>query len=124
LFRWTDTAVAKLRVLAARGLKSAEIGDILGCSHDTVIRKCGVEGVPLGPRIKLRPKPLGLELLPMTERIGVGRAVAALRANDCRWPIGSPGEPDFHFCSQPKINMQFPYCKKHQDVAAGNKVLK
>ncbi|WP_380876435.1 hypothetical protein ACFB49_08690 [Sphingomonas sp. DBB INV C78] len=34
----------------------------------------------------------------------------------CKWPIGHPGEPDFHFCGQP-INPGFPYCLNHCSVA-------
>lgn len=30
----------------------------------------------------------------------------------CKWPIGHPGEPDFHFCGD-KVNPGFPYCVAH-----------
>ena len=30
----------------------------------------------------------------------------------CKWPIGHPGEPDFHFCGE-KVNPGFPYCVGH-----------
>lgn len=30
----------------------------------------------------------------------------------CKWPIGHPGEPDFHFCGE-KVNPGFPYCVAH-----------
>jgi len=30
----------------------------------------------------------------------------------CRWPMGHPGEPDFHFCGE-KVNPGFPYCVDH-----------
>lgn len=30
----------------------------------------------------------------------------------CRWPMGHPGEPDFHFCGEP-VNPGFPYCVEH-----------
>jgi len=37
-----------------------------------------------------------------------------LELNDrvCRWPMGHPGEPDFHFCGV-KVNPGFPYCVEH-----------
>jgi GcrA cell cycle regulator len=37
-----------------------------------------------------------------------------LELNDriCRWPMGHPGEPDFHFCGE-KVNPGFPYCVDH-----------
>ena len=34
----------------------------------------------------------------------------------CKWPIGHPGEPDFHFCGSP-ANPGFPYCVQHCGVA-------
>ncbi|WP_414903234.1 GcrA family cell cycle regulator [Sphingomonas flavalba] len=30
----------------------------------------------------------------------------------CKWPLGHPGEPDFHFCGGP-VNPGFPYCVEH-----------
>ncbi len=30
----------------------------------------------------------------------------------CKWPMGHPGEPDFHFCGD-KVNPGFPYCVEH-----------
>lgn len=30
----------------------------------------------------------------------------------CKWPLGHPGEPDFHFCGD-KVNPGFPYCVEH-----------
>jgi GcrA cell cycle regulator len=34
----------------------------------------------------------------------------------CKWPVGHPGEPDFHFCGAPS-NPGFPYCVQHCGVA-------
>ena len=34
----------------------------------------------------------------------------------CKWPIGHPGEPDFHFCGK-QSNPGFPYCVEHCGVA-------
>ncbi len=34
----------------------------------------------------------------------------------CKWPVGHPGEPDFHFCGKPS-NPGFPYCVEHCGVA-------
>ena len=30
----------------------------------------------------------------------------------CKWPLGHPGEPDFHFCGE-KVNPGFPSCVEH-----------
>src|SRR3569623_2608293 len=34
----------------------------------------------------------------------------------CKWPMGHPGEPDFHFCGQ-AANPGYPYCVQHCGVA-------
>jgi GcrA cell cycle regulator len=34
----------------------------------------------------------------------------------CKWPIGHPDDPDFHFCGRP-ANPGFPYCNDHCLVA-------
>lgn len=36
--------------------------------------------------------------------------------SECCWPIGNPGEKDFHFCKQPVVPGK-PYCLKHVQVA-------
>jgi GcrA cell cycle regulator len=47
-----------------------------------------------------------------------GGKVTLLDLNDriCKWPIGHPDEPDFHFCGKP-VNPGFPYCSDHCLVA-------
>jgi len=44
--------------------------------------------------------------------------VTLLDLNDriCKWPIGHPDEPDFHFCGKP-VAPGFPYCGEHCLVA-------
>ncbi len=34
----------------------------------------------------------------------------------CKWPMGHPGEPDFHFCGD-VVNPGFPYCVSHCGLA-------
>ena len=34
----------------------------------------------------------------------------------CKWPMGHPGEPDFHFCGE-QANPGVPYCVNHCGVA-------
>jgi len=56
--------------------------------------------VPAKPSAEFADK---TSLLDLTDRI-------------CKWPLGHPGEPDFHFCGNP-INPGFPYCLDHCSVA-------
>ncbi len=46
--------------------------------------------------------------IPVKDRKGV----LQLEASDCRWPIGDPREPDFHFCGKGKVT-GLPYCEHH-----------
>ncbi len=47
---------------------------------------------------------------------GALRRLLELNDRVCKWPIGHPGEPDFHFCGDP-INPGFPYCLDHCSIA-------
>jgi GcrA cell cycle regulator len=39
-----------------------------------------------------------------------------LESHDCRWPIGEPRHPDFHFCGEPQLPGH-PYCERHWRMA-------
>ena len=41
------------------------------------------------------------------------KTVVTLEENDCRWPIGDPMLPDFHFCGAEKVP-GLPYCQVHK----------
>jgi GcrA cell cycle regulator len=49
---------------------------------------------------------------------GKATKVTLLDLNDkiCKWPIGHPGDEDFHFCGKP-VNPGTPYCLEHCAVA-------
>ena len=57
-------------------------------------------------------------LVPAKPSPEVADKTSLLDLNDriCKWPIGHPGEPDFHFCGNP-ANPGFPYCVQHCGVA-------
>jgi GcrA cell cycle regulator len=57
-------------------------------------------------------------LVPAKPSPEVADKTGLLDLNDriCKWPMGHPGEPDFHFCGQPS-NPGFPYCVQHCGVA-------
>src|SRR3990170_1481799 len=57
-------------------------------------------------------------LVPAKPSAEVAGKTGLLDLNDriCKWPMGHPGEPDFHFCGQPS-NPGFPYCVAHCGVA-------
>jgi len=47
-----------------------------------------------------------------------GNRVSLLNITDrmCKWPLGHPGEPDFHFCGDRSLTGQ-PYCQTHASMA-------
>ncbi len=53
-------------------------------------------------------------LVPAKPSPEIADKTSLLELNDrvCRWPMGHPGEPDFHFCGQ-SVNPGFPYCVEH-----------
>jgi len=57
-------------------------------------------------------------LVPAKPSPEVADKTGLLDLNDriCKWPMGHPGEPDFHFCGE-QANPGFPYCVAHCGVA-------
>src|SRR5688572_26895716 len=57
-------------------------------------------------------------LVPAKPSADVADKTSLLDLNEkiCKWPIGHPGEPDFHFCGA-QANPGFPYCVEHCGVA-------
>ena len=53
-------------------------------------------------------------LVPAKPSPEIAGKTGLLDLNDriCKWPMGHPGEPDFHFCGD-KVNPGFPYCVAH-----------
>lgn len=46
--------------------------------------------------------------IPLAER----KSIQTLTECSCRWPIGDPQLPDFHFCGKQKVS-GLPYCEFH-----------
>jgi GcrA cell cycle regulator len=57
-------------------------------------------------------------LVPARPSPEIADKTSLLDLNDriCKWPLGHPGEPDFHFCGE-KVNPGFPYCVEHCGLA-------
>jgi GcrA cell cycle regulator len=61
--------------------------------------------IPPAPPRRLVPAKPSPEIADKTSLLDLNEKV-------CRWPMGHPGEPDFHFCGQ-AVNPGFPYCVEH-----------
>jgi len=65
--------------------------------------------IPPAPPRRLVPAKPSPEIADKTSLLDLNERI-------CKWPIGHPGEPDFHFCGRP-ANPGFPYCVEHCGVA-------
>ena len=116
----------------AASVIAEKLGD--GCSRNAVIGKAH--------RLELEPRPSPVKggdeavvvpaaadapaaSVPTAPRKSVARAkvvkpvrTSLLDLSDkvCKWPVGHPGEKDFHFCGKPS-NVGFPYCAEHCALA-------
>lgn len=90
-------------------------------SPQPVVRSIGPGGfVRQGPSDQQAPIPPAppRRLVPAKPSAEVADKTSLLDLNEriCKWPMGHPGEPDFHFCGKPS-NPGFPYCVEHCGVA-------
>ena len=94
---WTAERVDLLKELWGEGQSARQIAKALGeVTRNAVIGKAH----RLGLSIRITPaKPIISMLNPVTDRA-------------CQWPIGNPGEAEFHFCGQASIPNR-PYCNDH-----------
>jgi GcrA cell cycle regulator len=61
--------------------------------------------IPPAPARRLVPAKPSAEMAGKTSLLDLNERV-------CRWPMGHPGEADFHFCGI-AVNPGFPYCVEH-----------
>ncbi|MBL0925546.1 MAG: GcrA cell cycle regulator [Sphingomonadaceae bacterium] len=61
--------------------------------------------IPPAPPRRLVPAKPSPEIAGKTTLLDLNERV-------CRWPMGHPGEADFHFCGE-AVNPGFPYCVEH-----------
>jgi GcrA cell cycle regulator len=61
--------------------------------------------IPPAPPRRLVPAKPSAEMAEKTSLLELNERI-------CRWPMGHPGEADFHFCGD-KVNPGFPYCVDH-----------
>jgi GcrA cell cycle regulator len=93
-----------------------------GKSETTLVyRSIGPGGfIRQGPGEQQAPIPPAppRRLVPAKPAPEIADKTSLLDLNDriCKWPLGHPGEPDFHFCGQ-QANPGYPYCVQHCGVA-------
>jgi GcrA cell cycle regulator len=116
---WTDERVEILKKLWSEGLSASQIaGRLGGITRNAVIGKVhrlGLSGRATtsrssGSRPRAEPFVSQFEELdiPLAER----KTLQDLTECSCRWPIGDPQTPEFHFCNRNKVQ-GLPYCEFH-----------
>ncbi len=137
---WTDERIAQLKAGWEGGMTASQIAEALGegVSRNAVIGKAhrlGLESRPspvkggeevfattavkvAAPAAATAPAPAPSTPRPVAAkkplRTGKAARTTLLDLNEkiCKWPIGHPGEADFHFCGK-GAQAGFPYCTEH-----------
>ena len=117
---WTPERVEQLRQLWDEGLTTAEIGKRIGVSKNAVVGKAHRLELPSRPspirRGVVRRAPRPAAKAPAAPRPAPRSLPISRSGRRCQWPIGHPGEPDFHFCGDPAVEGK-PYCGDHYAMA-------
>lgn len=139
---WTEERVETLKKLWADGYSASQIAmQLRGVTRNAVVGKVHRLGLPARPttsrRKRHRPR-LHSAVKPMAvraaEQIDVDRqkvfelmldtpeelvippaerkTIDKLEPHHCRWPIGDPRSPDFHFCGKHRVEGK-SYCEHH-----------
>ena len=58
----------------------------------------------------------GASLVPLDIPPAERASILTLKEAMCHWPIGDPGEEEFHFCGR-KTSGSLPYCEHHARLA-------
>ncbi len=123
---WTPERIATVTRLWNEGLTTAEIGRAIGMSKNAVVGKAHRLQLPPRPspirqgksasapkRVTNGRKPhsASITVLPQAQPRAPVPSLT-LGSASCKWPIGHPDEPGFHFCGERAL-LGKPYCLEH-----------
>lgn len=135
---WTAERVAELEKLWCSGYSASQIAAQMGCTRNSVIGKVHRNSWardksmaqkaqhvlktiekkrrkfnPRPNKPPRPPQPANLELMkPKPGDVVRVKSLAELSPDQCRWPIGDPGTPEFGFCGAKKVRGK-SYCACH-----------
>jgi GcrA cell cycle regulator len=139
---WTDERIEALKIHFQAGLSCREIANEIGVSRNAVIGKISrlsltrdkggvIRAVKKEPATAPRPRgaqrlrqillrsfPSEPEPVMTDATIHNGHTCSLFELSNetCRWPISTPGQPDFCFCGNSPI-AGMPYCTGHSRLA-------
>lgn len=132
---WPDAAVEELKRLVAEKMSSGQIAKALSREFDrtftknAIISACRRHSLQLHNRpttrkrteaVAERPKKISpvpsKPAIPAAAPSRTGVSLLQLNEHTCRWPIGDPQYPGFHFCGA-KPDKYEPYCAHHAAIA-------
>lgn len=127
---WTDKRVSLLKKLWKKGLSASNIADELGegATRNAIIGKAHRLGLSSRPtpakdtapakKPKKAAAPKKPKAAPKPEVPVEPELITILNLTDrmCKWPLGHPGEDDFHFCGTKSVVGE-PYCPHHCALA-------
>lgn len=132
-FRWTDEAHARLAELwphhTARQISeilTEETNETVG--RLAVIAKANKLGFPKKEFKRHKQEPLEFKTktikpikripykVKQSKAYGIPTSLLDLTHDQCRWPLGHPGQKNFHFCGAQR-NSSRPYCENHNLLA-------
>ncbi len=118
---WTEDRIAKLKKFWTKGLSASQIAGELGegVTRNAVIGKAHRLGLKSRPSpVKTDPKKLRKAPVKPAVQTASSHRVSLLQLTEriCKWPIGHPGEEDFHFCGTASVSGH-PYCAEHCEMA-------
>lgn len=70
----------------------------------------------LAPVYESEPEPMPAEIHELVIPVHERASILTLKETMCRWPIGDPGDEEFHFCGR-KSSGSMPYCEHHARMA-------
>ena len=118
---WTEKRIETLKKLWLEGLSASQIAAKLGegVTRNAVIGKAHRLGLasrpsPVKTESAAKPKPKPARPAPVEKPARV--TLLNLTERMCKWPIGHPGDAEFHFCGRKSLPGQ-PYCAHHAAMA-------
>lgn len=119
---WTDERVETLSNLWREGYTARQIAEKLGgeVTRNAVIGKANRLGLSKPSKSSVsrqqRRQQRDVPVQKLEAPKGQRATIFTLTASTCRWPIGDPGDTDFHFCGA-KCSAGNPYCDYHAAMA-------